>query len=277
MDPSYLVGRVRESNAQARNAWERWATHRAQVMALLRELPISGARIALLGAGHLHDVQLDELLSECDHVDLVDLDADAVSSAVQRQPGASARCTVHAPVDLTGVLDVLAEASSRQGGVNRVFARLADARCELPAAPFDITVSLGVLTQLMQAVGDAGVDSMCVPGLSLAVRDKHLRDLVHLTRPGGTFVLVTDFVSTTSAPALVSMAASQLESQLASLIAAGNFFTGTNPYRMIALLEETEPFKREIEHARFAGPWLWAITASRQHLTGAILAQRRIH
>lgn len=276
MDPSHLIGRVRESNAQARGARDRWARHRTRVMALLRELPLAGARIALLGAGHLHDVELDELLRACEHIDLVDLDADAVWFAVRRQPGATERCTVHAPVDLTGSLDVLAETGSREDRMSRVLARLADARCELPAAPFDITVSLGVLTQLMQAVTDAGIDAADVPTLSLAVRDRHLRDLFDLTRPGGAFVLVTDFVSTTTAPQLMSMREPQLEPELARLVKAGNFFTGTNPYRIVALLTEAEPFSREIEYARLAGPWLWAITADRQHLAGAILARRRV-
>ena len=233
---SALISRVRTSNAQAREALERWAPHRGQVMQILRKLPLAGSRMALLGAGHLHDVEFDELMRACAHVDLVDLDAKTVGVAVSRTPDATERCTVHAPVDLTGALDVIANAGLIKGAARIAHERLATARCELPGAPFDVVVSLCALTQLMQTVSDAGVDSADIPPLSLAIRDKHLRDLLTLTAPGGTFVLVTDFVSTASAPGLLAMQAAELEPELSRLVAAGNFFTGTNPYRILALL-----------------------------------------
>jgi len=272
---SALISRVRTSNAQAREALERWAPHRGQIMRILRELPLAGSRMALLGAGHLYDVEFDELLRECAHVHLVDLDAKTVEAAVSRTPSATERCTVHAPVDLTGALDVIAHAGLIKGAARIAHERLATARCELPGAPFDVVVSLCALTQLMQTVSDAGVDSADIPPLSLAIRDKHLRDLLRLTAPGGTFVLVTDFVSTASAPGLLAMQAAELEPELSRLVAAGNFFTGTNPYRILALLQEGEPFAGEVESTRFVGPWLWALLPERQHLAGAIVARRR--
>ena len=88
-----------------------------------------------------------------------------------------------------------------------------------------------------------------IPPLSLAIRDKHLRDLLGLTAPGGTFVLVTDFVSTASAPGLLAMQAAELEPELSRLVAA-DFFTGTNPHRILALLQEGEPFAGELESTR---------------------------
>lgn len=273
IDTAYLFARVRASNAQARQARERWSGHRERVMAVMRELPIAGARVALLGAGHLHDVAFEELLGECAHVDLVDLDAETVRAAVCAVPHAARSCTIHAPVDLTGALHVLPRAAG-EDGVRQVAAHLSGARCVLRGAPFDVTVSLGVLTQLMQAVSDAGVAAGDVPALSLAVRDKHLRDLVALTRPGGAFVLVTDFVSTATAPELLGLDAGDLEPRLAALVARGNFFTGTNPFRILALLEDRETLGRDVAGARFVGPWLWPVTAERQHLTGAIVGRR---
>jgi hypothetical protein len=273
--PGLLLTQVRTSNAQARDAWDRWAPHRAEVMRLLRELPLAGARVALLGAGHLHDVEFDELLRECAQVHLVDLDANTVGAAISRVTGAAEKCTVHAPVDLTGALDEIAQAGLIDSAARAAFERLATARCELPGAPFDIVVSLCVLTQLMQSVSDAGVHGAEIPPLSLAIRDKHLRDLLRLTAPGGAFVLVTDFVSTASAPGLTALQAADLEAELARLVAAGNFFTGTNPYRILALLQESEHFSADVELARFAGPWLWALLPGRQHLAGAIVVRRR--
>lgn len=276
MDPSPLVRRVVESNRQAREAWRRWSSHRARVMEVLRDVPFRGSHLALLGAGHLHDVQLDELMQRYENIALADLEAEPVSSAVRRHPRASARCTVHAPIDLTGVIEMLPQASRQPDGMDQLLAHLAAHRCTIAGEPFDVTVSLGVLTQLMQAVTDAGIDPQDVPRVSLAIRDKHLRDLVQLTRPGGALILVTDFVSTSSAPELAGLRPAELEPHLARLVAAGNFFTGTNPYRIIAVLEETEPFLRDVARARFVGPWLWDVTPDRQHLAGAIVAERRI-
>jgi hypothetical protein len=242
-------------------------------MDVLRSVPVAGGNVALLGAGHLHDVELDELAQRFERIALVDLDGETVSAAVERHPGASAQCTVHAPVDLTGVLSLLPGANRRAGGVTEVEVQLAAHRCSVEGEPFDLTVSLGVLTQLLQAVTDAGIDPPDIPRLSLALRDKHLRDLVHLTRPGGVLVLVTDFVSTSSASGLAHLSPRELELHLARLIAAGDFFTGTNPYRITAVLEEEMPFRQHIERARFHGPWLWDITPDRQHLAGAIVAE----
>lgn len=273
MDLSKVIGRVRESNLQARGARARWASHRANVMRIVRRIPSTGRRIALLGAGHLHDVELDELMRRYEHVTLVDLDAETVLATVAEYPHAAAQCTIHAPVDLTGLFDVLPLMGCNEDGLNRAIALMTNHRCAVAGAPFDLTVSLGVLTQLLQAVIDVGFDAEDIPRASLIVRDKHLNDLLRLTRPGGTIVIVTDIVSTASAPELAQIPKEHLEFHLAQLVAAGNFFTGTNPYRIIALLQSAH--RAEVARARFIGPWLWPVTSDRQHLTGAIVVRKR--
>jgi hypothetical protein len=274
-DPSPLIKRVLESNRQAADAAARWAAHRARVMEVLADVTRAGGRLGLVGAGHLHDVRLDELVAGQAEIALVDLDPGPVRHAVERLTTVGARISIHAPVDLTGVLDLLPGAGNDASALARLMVCLAAHACHIPGEPFDVTVSLGVLTQLMQAVSDSGVAPADVPHVSLAVRDKHLRDLVRLTRPGGTLVIVTDIVASTSAPALVDLPERELEPTLARLVSEGNFFTGTNPYRLVAVLEEEAPFRADIARARFVGPWLWRITPDRQHLTGAIVAERR--
>lgn len=275
MAHSPLLARIRESNRQARDAWVRWARHRARVMEVLAQVNPADGHLALLGAGHLHDVDLGRLRARFRRITLVDLDPGPVTEALDRAGADRAGCVVHAPVDLTGAIDLLDEVGRRPDGPALLQARFASSACAIRGAPFDVTVSLGVLTQLMQAVTDAGVEASQVPALSLAVRDKHLRDVVGLTRPGGTAVLVTDFVSSTTAPGLLSLPEEALEPALARLVEDGNFFTGTNPYRLVALLEDEPAFRTDIERARFIGPWWWPVTSDRQHLAGAIVAERR--
>jgi hypothetical protein len=282
VNPSPFVAAIRESNRQARDAWKRWAPHREHVMALLAEAAGPARSLCILGAGQLNDVRLPELLRRYAEVNLVDLDIETVESALARHGFARSRaCRVHGPVDLTGVLDRLPRAAGRLPGARsgddaeQLLEVLAAHCCDVPGQPFDVTASLGVLTQLAQSVVDAALGAGGAPRVSVALRDKHLRDLVRLTRPGGTLILVTDVVATTTAPSLRAAAGGDLERQMAGLVADRNFFTGANPYRIAAVLEEDERFGAALSRVRLVAPWLWAVTGDREHLTCAIVAERR--
>src|SRR5688572_4769720 len=104
MRADQLRERVRESNRQAADAWDRWTPHRRRVTDVLADA--GGGRLCVLGAGQLNDVSLDDLRTRYSSFTLVDLDADTVRQAVDRRAGA-ADCTIAAPVDLTGVIDDL--------------------------------------------------------------------------------------------------------------------------------------------------------------------------
>lgn len=275
MKASPLVERIRESNRQAADAWSRWAPHRARVMEVLGGLPREAARLCVLGAGQLNDVSVDELRHRYREITLVDLDVETVREALARHGVADARWTVSGPVDLTGILEALAGVPAGRVTTRQLLDRLATDRCDVPGAPFDVAASLGVLTQLLQALVDVVPEGGDLAALSVALRDKHLGDLVHLARPGGTIVLVTDVVATTTAPGLRAAAPADLERHMAALVAAGNFFTGTNPYRLVALLEEDDRFRAQVTDVRLVGPWLWAVTEDRAHLTCAVTARRR--
>jgi hypothetical protein len=245
------------------------------VLRILATLAASASSLCVLGAGNLNDLDLGHLLHLYEQVDLVDLDGGAVRAGVARQ-GATATpaVQVHAPIDLSGILDRLPTTSHHGDDAMALRNALAHHRCAVEGAPFDVTVSTGLLTQLLQAVVDSSLASCEVIEVSLALRDKHLADLVHLTRPGGTVVLVTDVVSTATAPQLLDTAQADLGEQMAELVASRNFFTGTNPYRISALLEEDERFRGLVTDVCLLEPWLWRVTADRQHLTYAILAHR---
>jgi hypothetical protein len=245
------------------------------VLRLLTTLAASGSSLCVLGAGNLNDLDLDRLLHLYERVDLADLDVDAVHAGLARQKDiATAAVRVQGPIDLSGILDRLPAGSHEGDDAAALCDALAHHRCMVEGAPFDVTLSAGLLTQLLQAVVDSSLAPDDVVAVSLALRDKHLADLVHLTGPGGTLVLVTDVVSTTTAAQLLDTAQADLEEQMAELVAARNFFTGTNPYRIAALLEEDERFRDLVTDVRLLEPWLWRVTVDRQHLTCAILARR---
>jgi hypothetical protein len=271
-----LFDTVRESNRQGRDGWERFGPHRARVQALLSRHANESSSLGILGAGNLNDVVVVDLLKGFAQIDLVDLDPVTVLRSLRRHGvDARERCVVHGPIDLTGVLDELALASpAGSPGADDLLASIQGAPCGVPGGPFDVTASTCVLTQLLQSVVDSALPRGDVPRVALALRDKHLRDLVALTRPGGELILITDVVSTTSAPRLLHTPEARLGREMATLVEGFNFFTGTNPYRILALLEEDPRFRREVTGARLVDPWLWAVTPDRQHLTYAIVAKR---
>jgi hypothetical protein len=277
LDPEHVTSFhdvVYESNRQGRDGWRRFRTHRERLHELLRGRAAASASLGILGAGNLNDLRLGELLNLYAEVHLVDLDVGAVHSALarrglKRRPG----WRVHGPIDLSGVLERLPPpgVSPPPEAAAMLVAALECHDSGIAAAPFDVTVSAGVLTQLLQSVEDSGLDPRDALRVTLALRDKHLSDLVAYTRPGGSLVLVSDVVSTSTAPQLADTRAEDLEPAMADVVAAKNFFTGTNPYRVLALLDEDA----RVSAARLVDPWLWAVTPDRHHLTYAIVAERR--
>jgi hypothetical protein len=266
---------IRESNRQSRDAWTQYSGHRARMTRILTTSLRSCSSLCILGAGNLNDLRLDQLLPVYAQVHLVDLDIAAVRAGLARQGLAqSAAIHVHGPIDLSGILDRLPTDHPDENTADSLRELLAHHRCIVPGWPFDVTVSAGLLTQLLQSIIDSSLPPRDLAPVSLALRDKHLADLAGLTRPGGTLVLVTDVVSATTAPQLLEAAPAELEDRMAELIASRNFFTGTNPYRILALLEEHDRFRDLVTDVRLLEPWLWRVTADRQHLTCVILARR---
>ena len=256
-----LAVSVRESNRQGRGAWERFEPHRRRVMGILDASATATRSLAILGPGNLNDVDLPALAAAYGRVHLVDLDREAVERALERHTVASTGVQVHAPVHLTGVLPLL---GTERPEPTRVLTAARTRRALLSGAPFDVTALTGVLTQLLQSVVELGLPRAEVPRVALAVRDAHMRHLVGLTCPGGAVVLITDVVSSSTAPGLLRTPSELLEPAMAVLVANGNFFTGTNPYRIVALFEEDEELRAAVERVELLGPWLW-----RRHLTGS--------
>jgi len=189
----------------------------------------------VLGAGNCNDFDLCALASQFTEIHLADLDREALEFGVRRasRPAPSS-VILHAPCDLA-----------------------AD-RVDLGGA-FDIVISAGLLTQLLLDAADPP-----------AVRRRHLQLLFDLVRPGGAFVLVTDVVSSASAPAIRERAERDLPDLLARLIEERNFFTGANPAAIWKQLTEDPEFTARCARIESHDPWLWPVTSSHDYLTWAV-------
>lgn len=253
----------RRRNRTTREAWELYAGHRRRVAELLAREGTGGGRLCLLGAGNCNDLDLNRLADAFAEVHLVDLDADALAEGVARQaPRAAERIVRHAPVDVTGIAARLAAWSegrrpSSDEALDCLRAAEAAPAAELPG-PFDVVASVGLLTQLIDSAQLAlGKEHPQLVPLMLAIRHRHARLMLELLRPGGAGLLVSEIVSSDTAPELLAVDEAQLPALAARLIQARNFFTGCNPFALQMLFQNDPVLAPRVAQAQLLRPWRW--------------------
>jgi hypothetical protein len=240
------------SNRQTRDSWERCAGHRRRILNLILEVSLKpGGRLCVLGAGNCNDLDLVALACHFAEIHLVDIDPEALASALRRQPPPGGRVVLHA------LCDLIAADYTTLGG------------------PFNMVLSAGILTQMFQTIEDLDLPKDIELRRVLALRSRHLRLLFDLLAPGGVFILVTDVVSTATAPELNTCCEASLSEHLETLIEARNFFTGANPAAIWKELTERPEFAGRIQRIESHDPWLWPVTESHKHLTWAVTVYTR--
>jgi hypothetical protein len=153
------------------------------------------------------------------------------------------------------------------------------------AVEYDIVASVCLLSQLLDMYMSVITDAhpRFLAG-TLALRDAHVALMLHLLRPGGRGVLITDVVASTSAPQLRQTPHAQLHTLLPDLVAQSNFFTGCNPRAIEKrLASTTAPFATQIDAASVQlllpphSPWLWNIGGpeDKRFLVYAITFQKK--
>lgn len=265
---------MRRRNLQVRDGWDRFAPHRERVTSLLLRAMTArpdGARLCLLGAGNCNDVRLPELVRHAGEVHLVDLDAEALREGAARQ--GSLPLVLHGAVDVSGLVAVLECPEVRDGGAESA-KRLCEAAAHFSGVrlpgPFDVTASLCLLTQLFDPIVNLlGPNHPRLWDVLEAVRRRHLQLLLELTKPGGTAVLVTDFVSSDTCPELAHVAPDALVPLVARQLAARNFFTGVHPGALVAAWQSDS----RAAQVSVVGPWLWNL-GPRHYAVCGVLAVR---
>lgn len=252
-------------NRQTVADWTTFATHRKRVTGLLSggSPGKSERRLCVLGAGNCNDLELGSLLRSYSQIHLVDLDAAALVGGIARQGLANEPALrPYGNVDLTGQLDEMAGWSSRTAieAADLEACRILPSRRIDSVVPgrYDLVASTCLLSQLISFVVDTvGVEHPSFHKLLGAIRVGHLRLLMHLVVPGGTGVLITDIVSSDTAPSLASVPEGALSSVLARLIEAGNLFYGVGP-AMLASACQTDPIlATQSSEVVYSHPWLW--------------------
>lgn len=235
---SDLFSEQQRRNRLSYDAWQAFAAHRSRVMELLvdaaknREQPA----LMLLGAGNCNDVDLRQLLVVYSRIHLIDLDAAALQDGLRRQGVEGEPAIV-----LDGEVDLL-----NQPGI------------ESDQPSTDVVASLCLLSQLIEAAttqfAGSSEDQLAVVQV---VRRQHLELILNSVRPGGVGLLITDFVSSDTAPELTNLDDAHLPALAARCLATRNFFTGLNPAVIVDLLKHDPHFAAHVEEVAVTPPWKW--------------------
>jgi hypothetical protein len=232
----------------------------------------------LLGAGNANDVDLARLTLDFHKIGLVDLDAEALAGAVERlsQPYRS-RVEPHGNTDLTGIISTLASWQVDQPPSDAAVSCAIQTAQNAPAPDigmFDLVVSTCVLSQLVDSIYMrlAQPHPRCLE-LVMAVRNRHLEMLIELLKPGGVGILVTDFVSTETAPEIAAMEALVPTEATRRWLEQRNFFTGANPFAIRDYYQNRRPADSTIGDVQLVAPWRWDIGA-KQFAVAAVTFRR---
>jgi hypothetical protein len=276
--PEDLVARVTAHNRATEHLWRPYEAHRRRITDVLSRLAADGGRSAcLIGAGNCNDLDLTELGQRFASIHLVDLDRIALETGVDRQlrgGGLRRRVEIHGDIDVSGVLATLADGSRIPSARSLAQTAREAPRLALDGA-FDVVASICVLTQLIDtAVTAVGPNYPNVAEVVLALRDRHLRVLGELARPGGSIAFVTDLVSTDTAPELRDESEEGLTTLMQRLIEERNFVTGANPAAIEHVCRTDPQLARRLVPTAFEKPWVWDL-GTRAYLVYALVFHRR--
>jgi hypothetical protein len=277
--PPVLVAQA-QMNRSTRGQWAMYASHRQHLEQVILAGNPAGS-ICVLGAGNCNDLDLNWLTQIFQQVHLVDLDSSALADGVRRQKQEdSSKIHLHVPIDLSGIgklIDRWHQSPPREMEIGECLHRLR--QCdhikigakEIMHCGFDVVLSPCLLSQLLIAVRDAiGSDHERYPALSSAVRQRHLRMMAQLLRPGGRGILAVDVASTENFPGLAQAQESDLADLMSALVAGGKCLRALTPAALRAALAQ----EREISRPRFTTPWRWRLGLSKAFLVYGITFQR---
>lgn len=279
------IGQLQSSrNAETRDGWNCFASHRERVTQLLLDhAPVADGTAAegtlcVLGAGNCNDLALDRLLDAFAHIDLVDIDEEAIHSGLLCQAVPTNQLTVRGGIDVTGIAHLLSEWVPEVPATNeQVDACVADVRRTGPlfdTKAYSVSASVCLLSQLVESVVlTLGTNHPRFLEVLTCIRREHLRRLIELAAPGGTVVLITDIVSSFTLPELAAAANSELPMLVGRAIAERNFFSGVNPFVIKQVLETDVPMASQLTDVRLSNPWLWDL-GPRQYAVCALTAKR---
>jgi hypothetical protein len=256
----------RAFNASTANRWQDYGSHRERIMGLSATVGRS-ERLTVLGAGNCNDLDLQRALAQFNKITLVDLDELNLRRGVERQLSTPPpELVLRAPMNIAGLLGSSTPVQTAQRQSPSLLA-LADECAERIGEPADCVLSTCVLSQIVLGVARGlGPDNPhCLECIQFE-RALHLHLLISLLEPGGHGFLVSDLVSTDTAPQLLETPADRLPSLMLSLLQARNFFTGMNPLLLAQWLKTDPVASQRVTSVNLLEPWVWKLSPERAYL-----------
>ena len=259
-------------NERTASFWDSYARHRAEVSTRILTCAGPQASLCVLGAGNCNDLDLAALASAYRETVLVDWDRPALEQGVARQLGKSPQnLRVFGPCELTGFLPLLQPGAAVNSALIERFLR-GELQPDLAGlGAFDVVVSTCVLSQLLDAATHLlGPEHARSREIAVALRRQHIHVMCQLLAPGGTGLIVTDIVSSETAPALLATGEPDLKPIARELLVAGNFFAGLHPGHLYLDLPATAAAPQ------VSDPWLWQMGSRRFLVIAAAFSQVRV-
>lgn len=278
MHDNRILREHQRRNEATRDRWETMTAHRDRVMRLLCDDGERRTSICVLGAGNGNDIDVARLAREYERTVLIDLDGEALGRAKNRLPR-NEKGTVEflGGVDVCGMLATFeswcTDAAHSDGDITEAV-KQAQTAPRPAVGSFDVVCSTCILSQLIDSVSLALPPNHArIPELALAVRNRHIELILQLLNPGGTGVLVTDFVSSVTAPEMPQVAETNFPQAARRWIEQGNFFTGANPFAIREYFKTDVSTAPLVEEAQVTLPWRWDI-GGRQFAVCAVTVRR---
>lgn len=229
-----------ERNRRSRGEWEGYRAHREQIAELVLKTPLvrppgeSSTRLGILGAGNGNDLDLSRYLSQFDQLHLIDLDAAALQAGIAAQ-----QHTGNSRVQFQGGLDLTNCAAE-----------------EVHGAPFEATLSVGLLTQLIEGMlislpADTAPDVLAERFTQL--RQQHIQLLCDVTRAGGWCWLTVEVVSSDTCPELLTAPNERVPQVVQTALQQQNFFSGCHPGILWQQLQQNP----RLTEVSCSAPWRW--------------------
>lgn len=274
--PAQLPVQARR-NIELRDAWQQFEPHRKRITELLiRAASGPAGSIGILGAGNGNDLDLPALLGTFRELHLVDWDSLALANGARRQGLAGNPAVhLHGDCELSGIAHLVAPWSAdrppTEQELRSAAALAATAPLPLAGGSLAVAASVCLLSQILEPISAlAPAASVVAAWLELlaAVRARHLAILTEMVHLGGKALLITDVVSSDTAPELLTTLPETLPAVLTRLLNARNFFTGLSPAVVIEALRANPLVAGQASAIAPIAPWLWDMGSRRYVVYG---------
>jgi hypothetical protein len=279
-----------QRNRETADLFQRYSHHRQMVTGLLLDAASKHSGLAVLGAGNSNDLDLSQLQQHFSRILLVDLDELALREGLRRQQSSQdvnqsgdrkSNIELLPDIDLAGIMRLIPKEATTPLMPDQaddlstaIEARQSQSGVALPDR-FDVVASTCLLSQVADTlIHLLGADHPRLLSVILAIRREHFRLLLESTLPGGTAILINDFVSSDTWPGLAQTPEHLFQDECIKQLALQNFFNGMNPLRFQYVPSESPSIANLCADIQLSAFWVWQMRVKAFAVCACIMRRR---